>query len=530
MPIPPSLSSTLALLPVGFFPVPPPTSPVSLSALAANPLFEPPPAIPIDVWKKTVLEPLLKELTLGPAPFMVVHLNSASPLRADPGATPEVVFFVVDGAVEEWQGPLRACTHRAGSVIWSNFALAKSPVRTRTEVRSDAMLLPIRRGSFQAAMSNRPWLMARVMQQMAAQSVDYADDESQLEHAFDRELVGGTGALIPGPFTGDVELFSFFVRGKTAGALQRFEDELPPGVRWRQVGGQRLLPVVVFARFLQADHARVPMGSTPYDELNLFLPVRVQPDVGPAFDALHVARMFPDNGLMVSLGREISGFPKAAAATTYDYLGHPTAGTYRLISQHGDDRLAEVRISHPQRWAAFVPSAPGAVPRAPLVVRVPGAGAIPVPDPTPIIDLLQLLGLPPAPGGQCLGQPLELPTTAWKRIFAPTTQYPDTVKRPVAWEPEHFSVDATVRTPMQLEPMQGELDVVTLVDQAFFRPDVFGDIEVLPMPMTNLRLGVYMRARLTQAASTTEVDYLGPKYASLPRSNPERDKLTWGFR
>lgn len=515
---PPSIAAPMSKMPPGFQPR---ATEVNLSELAARSLFEPKGGMDIEDWKKTVLRPLFEKMMAGASVFHQVEVIAERALESPAKAPPEVVFIVLDGAIEEWQGPLRACTHRCGSVVWANFAIAGKAVCTKTVVRSDARLLPVLASAFKEAMKIHGWLMERVLERVSIGSVDYADDEEQYGHAFDRELIGGTGAIIPGPFIGDVEMFSFFVKGAKA----KFERELPPGVRWRQIGGIDLPAAIVFARFLKANHANVDLGGSPYDELNLFLPVTVTPDQGAPFDALHVARMFPDNGLMVALGREISGFPKVSAATSYDYLGFPSSGTYRLQSRFGDSVLAEVRLDHPKRWSPFTPPGPG----KPFVSRVPNASSFPPPSTWPISQTLSLLGLAATGSGLCNMQPVQMATTAWKRIFSPGAQYTATKQEWVPWEAKDFSIDATVKTPMTVEPVLSELDVITLVRKPYFDRSVFGDIDVIMPPGTNLRMGTYMLGKLTQLASSTEVDYLTPTYQSMPTNAPERQKLQWGF-
>lgn len=400
------------------------------------------------------------------------------------------LYLVLSGSLDEWRGQFRIATRRAGDIVGELPALQRVwPEQGLTATaREPTRVLALSPRSFMEAINRFHGFARVVLRAVAEHAADFVDDESQYGEALDQYFPKGRGRLTPGPYDcRNTTLHLFFCRDGDP-TVDEVGDAMPPGLSYWPGAPHYMLGV---ASMGEITHRSIrERQSFTYDEVMVFVPVRVDGHVRPRF---HVPFMFPDNIMAIFLGREIAGLPKLRASTFVDQF--PDGLTRLLMRRLGRTEL-EIRFREvapapsPKSW---LPGSLAEAWQAILDTDVRNERRLRLAEDAMVwaVDKFKprLPWSPPIPP--------RMFSTAWKRVFDPRTRYTG----PRRWTPADFQVDALCETPFQITRVH-DMSVLELTEPIWFHAEF-----PVGQSVSISRYGLKVKMDMTMLPGRVLIDY-----------------------
>lgn len=369
------------------------------------------------------------------------------------------VYLALSGSLDEWRGQIRIATRRPGDLVGELPALQQEwPEQGLTATaREPTQVLAINPRAFTRVVDASHGFARAVLRAVAEHAADAVDDERQFPEALDQYFPKGRGRLTPGPYDCHGAVLHLFFCKDGDPTVDEVDEAMPPGIKRLPAAPPYMLGVAQMGTIC---HPEIDRQSFTYDEVMAFVPVRVDGHVRPRF---HVPFMFPDNIMAIYLGREIAGLPKLRASTFVDRIDDEVT---RLLMR----RLGRTELEIRFREVEAEPRRPGK--RAPRSLRQAwetvvsadarsGAGIRAAERAAMWAVRRMQRQLPWSPRVKP-----RMPTTAWKRVFDPSTPY----HGPRRWRRGDFEVDALVETPFQVETIH-DIRVLELTEPIWFHEE-----------------------------------------------------------
>ena len=406
------------------------------------------------------------------------------------------VYLVLTGSVDEWGSWQRLAVRHPGQLIGELAVLAPGARhRTTGLARERTEVLRMPADAFRQLVRGHARIGQLLLQELASHANDYAEGAIDLARAQERQWFPGHRAfVVPGPYTGEVEMVQVFCRLPEDG----FERLLPPGVRLNPAAPWCLVTLAHYPWFHSTNVAEKIRMT--YAETAVQVPVLV--GVKPC---LLQAYLFTDQAMALFAGREVYGFPKMEATTTLDRdIG-------RALLRGAGRNLLEVRFDA-RRWDELEPDLRSELLDLLLPEELVGAVLGEVLQLADEAEIIRWFAKLP--------EPLRtIPGAAWKRVFSPATEL--TGPGPFEWTRETFQVDGVAGFDFVIEDIE-DIGVVELREgvEGFRLDEQFIDHGL--EPLTRLALHTRMRMRLDPGSVLS--DYV----AKPPRKKADKAKLAWG--
>jgi len=437
-------------------------------------------------------------------------------------AADEPAYWLLDGCVEEWQGPFRLSQRFAGDLVGELPALlttqriargrrSAQPQTTTAIARDACLLLPVDASTLESALSTFPAFARALLRGLAQHAVDLSDDGGQINEASEEFFPRGVGQLLPGPYECKDVTMSCLPMRLPADPSHLLNRVRPPGVTW--------LGDIYYLTFVQmrgTQHAGFN-ATFDYDEVTLFVPARVE---GCRVPRVHVPFIYADNVMAVFLGREIAGLPKLQVST---FIEPETPRPLRGSRASGDRWRYTLRRqgqTEVDLRARVVPKGTGSALEWPGLaldaVALARSLCGPITGEARHLERIYrgLAANAPLP----LEVPLPLgrmPTTAWKRTFNARAAYPYADMRRVPWRADDFDADALTETPFRVQRVHAFDALRWDVPTHAFSP-TFAAAGTAPVGEWGFR----MRLSMVMEPGSVLLDYRDdPRFAGDPRLN-----------
>ena len=181
--------------------------------------------------------------------------------------------------------------------------------------RSCGQVLVIRQRDAEDVMKQNPSFAIAILRGLATDALRLLQDQRQTDLVNESYFKDKSARLVPGPYLAEkAELYAVVARTSSkdyCGFLPRGLHPLP---------GLNGVFLLVMARFPSVRQPQLPAAPRfEYNETTLFVPA-IATTLRPPFAqlALYAPALYPDNFMATLLGREIYGFPKRPARTTFD--------------------------------------------------------------------------------------------------------------------------------------------------------------------------------------------------------------------
>ncbi len=404
-----------------------------------------------------------------------------------PSDEPDLVYWVIDGLVDEWRGNQHAGTRGPGQ-LFGQFVPVREQTRDKRGVGTEAQVsAPCRLFTFplsrfrELQVRSSPWgpALQRMVWLTGHRYVDAAmDGVTELEAATFQVFPGARAVVLPGPYAADsVIQYSIPVLRN-----RWMEELLPPRLKWHPLVPNALLVMARFEGFGPAQKMLLPnlQDGAAYSEAGLMLPVRVPGEREPR---LYIPWIFPTSLMAMFAGREIYGYPKSWATVRVDE-DHSRI----LVRRNGVSilNLRHKRIPLLSRLSRLWSTLLG-----PLTFLVP-------PD-------LRSVGV-----------------DGWKRNFAPNARVPDPDQLKT-WTPSIFDVDQQAGSGFRVDRLRKTEPIRLLEPTIRLKiPRLDGKPPEVVELKTFLGFALRIEYGLTMMTGKVLVNYLG---ATTGLSPSERDQL-----